>query len=113
VTSKKLKEGNMAKYLYVYYGGMMAETPAQQKKSMDMWMAWFGKLGKSVVDAGAPTKPGKTVGKAGVRATGAANPVTGYSIVQAASLDAATEMAKGCSSIPEGGKIAVYELLPM
>jgi hypothetical protein len=102
----------VANYLFVYYGGMVAATPAEQKKSMDAWMAWFGKMGKAVVDIGAPTKPGKTVGRAGARATGA-NPVTGYSIIKADSLDAAVDMAKGSPGIKEGGKIAVYEILPM
>ena len=102
----------MPKYLFAYYGGMMAETPAAQKKSMDAWMGWFGKLGKAVVDVGAPTKPGKTVSTAGARATGA-NAVTGYSIIKANSMGAAVNIAKGCPSIPEGGKVAVYEILPM
>ena len=102
----------MAKYLYVYYGGAMAATPAAQKKSMDAWMGWFGKLGKAIVDAGAPTRPGKSVSKTGVRAIGA-NPITGYSIVTADSMEAAATMAKGSPSLPEGGKVAVYELLPM
>ncbi len=102
----------MANYLFVYYGGMMATTPAEQKKSMDAWMGWFGKLGKAVIDAGAPTKPGKIVSKSGAKAV-SANPVTGYSIIKADNLDAAVVMAKGCPSIPDGGQVAVYELLPM
>ena len=102
----------MANFLYVYYGGMMAATPAEQKKSKDVWTAWFGKLGKGLVDAGGPTMPGKLVGKSGVKAVGA-DPVTGYSVVKADSLDAAVAMAKGCPSIPEGGRVAVYELMPM
>ena len=102
----------MPKYLFVYYGGMMADTAAEQKKSMDAWMGWFGKLGKAVVDAGAPTKPGKTVSKGGARATGS-NGVTGYSIVKANNMGGAVKMAKGCPSIPDGGKVAVYEMLPM
>ena len=102
----------MANYLFVYYGGMMAATPAEQKKSMEVWMAWFGKLGKAVVDGGAPTKPGKIVSKGSAKSIGA-NPVTGYSIIKADNLDAAVLMAKGCPSIPDGGQVAVYELLPM
>ena len=102
----------MAKFLFVYYGGMMAATPAEQKKSMDAWRGWFGKLGNAVVDAGAPTKPVKTVGKSGIKAIGA-NPVTGYSVIKADDLDAAVDMAKSCPGIPDGGQVAVYELLPM
>ena len=102
----------MANYLFVYYGGMMAATPAQQKNSMEVWMGWFGKLGKAVVDAGGPTKPGKSISKTGTRSIGA-RPVTGYSIVKADNMAAAETVAKGCPNISEGGKVAVYELLPM
>jgi hypothetical protein len=92
--------------------GMMATTPAEQKKSMDAWMGWFGKLGKAVVDGGAPTKPGEIDSKSGAKAI-SANPVTGYSIIKADNLDAAVVMARGCPSIADGGQVAVYELLPM
>ena len=107
----------MAKYLFVYYGGMAEggapqATPEQQKKEMDIWTAWFEKLGKAVVEMGAPTKPGKTVSKAGARATGA-NAVAGYSIIKANNLGVAVNMAKSHPSISKGMKIAVYELMPM
>ena len=102
----------MANYLFVYYGGMMASTPAEQKKSMEAWMGWFGKLGKAVVEMGAPTMPGKIVRSSGVRAIGK-EPITGYSIIKADDLNAAVEMAKGCPSIPEGGSVAIYETLAM
>jgi hypothetical protein len=102
----------MANFLFVYYGGMMAATPAEQKKVMKAWMGWFGKLGKAVVDGGAPTKPGKRVGKDSVKAIGT-NPVTGYSIIKADNLDAALVLAKGCPIFQGGGQVAVYELLPM
>jgi hypothetical protein len=38
----------MAKFLVAFYGGKMAATPAEQKKSMDDWTKWFIGLGKSV-----------------------------------------------------------------
>ncbi len=102
----------MGNYIFVYYGGMTATTPAEQGKSMEEWMGWFGKLGKAVVDTGAPTKPGKIVNKSGAEAI-SANPVTGYSIIEADNQDAAVVMARGCPSIPDDGQVAVYELLPM
>ena len=82
----------MGKYLFVYYGAW-ATTPAAQKKSMDAWTAWYGKLGKAVVEKGAPTMPGKIVRKSGIRAIGA-NPITGYSVFQADNLDAAVAMGR-------------------
>lgn len=103
----------MPNYLFVYYGGMgEATTPAQQRKEMAIWMKWFEKLGRAVVEMGAPTQPGKTIGKAGARATGA-NAVAGYSIIKANSLGAAVNLAKGHPNVSKGLKIAVHELAAM
>jgi hypothetical protein len=102
----------MTKYLFVYYGGMSGSTPSEQEKSMKAWTAWFTSMGKAVVDMGAPTAPGKKVSKTGVRAVGA-NPVTGYSVIQATDMDAAVKMAKACPTMKEDASIAIYEVLPM
>jgi hypothetical protein len=102
----------MKKYLFVYYGGMSGGTPAEQEKSMKAWTDWFGRMGKAVVDMGAPTAPAKKVSKTGVRAIGA-NPLTGYTVIQAATVGRAVTLAKDCPIIGEGGSIAVYEALPM
>ena len=83
----------MEKYLFVYYGGEMASTPAAQKKSMDAWMNWFQKQGQAVVDAGNPTMPGKLVSGSGVKAI-RGKLVTGYSVFQAKDMDAAVAAAK-------------------
>ena len=105
----------MPNYLFVYYGGMGGSkppTPAQQKKSMDIWTKWFDKLGRAVVEMGAPAKPGKTVSKAGARATGA-NAVAGYSVIKANNLGAAVNLAKSHPDVDRGMKISVYELTQM
>ena len=44
----------MAKFVLVYTGGKMAETPEAQQASMEAWGAWFGSLGNAVADMGAP-----------------------------------------------------------
>jgi hypothetical protein len=102
----------MANYLLVYYGGAMETDPKKAKATMDAWMKWFGSLGKSLVDGGAPTKPGKLIGADGVKSVGA-TPVTGYTIVKADDLDKAVAIAKGSPQIAAGGQIGVYETMPM
>jgi hypothetical protein len=100
----------MGNYLFVYYGGAMAVTPAEQKKSMDAWMNWFKKQGQAVIDAGNPTMPGKLVSKSGVKdITG--EKVTGYSIFKADNIDAATAIAKTSPQM-DGGEIAMYQVMP-
>ena len=105
----------MAKDLLVFYGGGMPETPAAQARVLKQWETWYSKLGPAVVDAGNPfsgavnkVKPDGTVAKGpiGQRATG-------YSILEAGSLDKATKMAKGCPILKSDGQIAVYETFSM
>ena len=99
------------KFLFVYYGGAMATTPAAQKKSNDMWMAWFKQQGKAIADIGAAVKPGKMVGKKAKAITG--KMVTGYTVVMADNLEAAVAIAKTSPNVMEGGQIGVYEIMPM
>jgi len=96
----------MAKYVLVYQGGAMAETEEAQQAAMAKWGAWFGSLGASVVDGGAPFGPSAAVG-GGATTTA----LTGYSILEAADLDSAVKLASGCPVVDEGGKVDVYEAI--
>ncbi len=42
------------KYVLVFYGGGMPDTPAAQARVLKQWSRWYENLGKSVVDAGLP-----------------------------------------------------------
>ncbi len=104
----------MDKFLLVYYGGKMSATPEEGQKSMEVWMKWFKDLGKAVVDMGAPTMPGKVVGKRSTKAGFVGEqPVTGYTVLQATNLDEAVKLAKTCPQIEDGGQIAVYTIMSM
>ena len=100
----------MPDYLLIYHGGRgMTPSRAEQEKTMEVWMEWFKRLGKAVVEIGAPTGPAKTVTKAGARGkprSGAA----GYSVIRANSLSAAANLAKSHPDVQRGMKIEVYEL---
>ncbi len=92
------------KYVFLYTGGEQPRSEAEGKAMMDDWMAWFGKVGPSVVDGGAPLAPGgKLLGEA--RASGA----SGYSIVNADSFDGAVKLTEGHPHLARGGGIEVME----
>ena len=99
------------KYLLVYYGGGMPETPAAQARVMKQWTSWFSKLGPAIVDPRNPFSGAVNKVKSdGTTAKGAVGQrASGYSILEAPSLDAATKMAKSCPVIKSGAQIAVYE----
>ena len=104
----------MGRYVYAYHGGKMAETPEEQQAEMAKWGAWFGALGEAIVDGGAPIATARTVASDGaVTDGGGANPVTGYSVVTAASLDEALAMAKDCPILAGGGSVEVCETIEM
>jgi hypothetical protein len=72
----------MAKFLYLYSGGEMAETPEAQEEATKEWTAWFSSLGDSVADIGNPFGAGTTV-KNGGASGGGASKLGGYSIINA------------------------------
>ena len=101
----------MAKYVLLYSGGAMGATPAAQKAQLEAWGAWFGTLGKAVVDAGNPfsDKVKSVSSDARVKDGPIGQRATGYSIVEAPSIDTAADLAKGCPVLTSGGQITVYE----
>jgi hypothetical protein len=100
----------MAKYLLSYHGGGMPETEEEGARVMAAWESWMGGLGNAMVDGGNPTGQSATVGSDGSTSPGGgANPVTGYSIIEADSLDAAVELVKGCPILQSGGSVEVGE----
>jgi hypothetical protein len=102
----------MADYVLIYNGGSgMAASPEESAKILEAWGVWYGGLGAAVKDGGNPFSPNaKMVSADGsVTAVPADMLMSGYSILTADSLDAATTMAKGCPVLAGGGKIAVFE----
>lgn len=99
----------MAKYVFVYRGGSMAETEAAQQEVMAAWGAWYAELGSAVVDGGNPFGPAKAVASDGTVTDGGPSGLTGYTIVEAADLAAAAAMAKGSPVLASGGAVEVYE----
>jgi hypothetical protein len=96
----------MAKYLFSYHGGRMADTEEAQQAAMAAWGAWFGELGSAVVDPGNPIARSRTVGEGN-----GANPVTGYSLVEADSLDDAAAKAQSCPVLANGGSVEIGEAI--
>ena len=102
----------MPKFVFAYHGGKAPENPEEGEKVMAAWGAWFETLGPAVVDGGGPIGACKTVSAGGVVDGGGANPLSGYSVISADSLDAAVEMAKGCP-ILDAGSVEVAEAMDM
>ncbi|MGI9288606.1 MAG: hypothetical protein ACR2P1_24685 [Pseudomonadales bacterium] len=104
----------MAKYLFVYHGGSMPETEAEQAAAMDAWGQWFGSMGSAVIDGGNPVGLSSTVQSDGsVVSDGGANPASGYSLIEASDVEDAIAKAKGCPTLSSGGSVELAEAIDM
>ncbi len=102
----------MGDYVLLYSGGSMPETDEERAKVMDAWTSWFEGLGAAIKDGGNPfSGQSKTVATDGsVSQTGGALAgASGYSILQADSVDSAVALAKDCPVLEGNGTITVYE----
>ena len=104
----------MAKYLFVYHGGSHPETEEEAAKVMDDWGNWLGSMGAAVLDGGNPAGKSTTINPDGsVTDDGGANPVSGYSLIEASDRDDAIAKAKGCPVLTAGGSVELAEAIDM
>lgn len=104
----------MAKYIFVYHGGKMPETEADKARVMDAWGSWLGSMGESLVDGGHPLGMSTTVLAGGrVQDNGGSNPVSGYSLIEAADTDSAVAYARKCPILDEDGSVEIAECFDM
>ncbi len=93
----------MPKYLFTYHGPGMPDGADEQAAEMAAWGEWMGTHASAFLDMGAPVGSSKTVGADGITDGGGTNPATGYSLVEAADIEAPTTIAKGCPVLSRGG----------
>ena len=105
----------MAKYLFVFHGGgSMPKTDAEKAQVMDAWGKWMGGIGSALVDGGHPVGKSSTVHSDGsVTDDGGANPVSGYTLVEAPTLKDALAYAKACPILANNGSVEVAEAIDM
>lgn len=92
----------------------MAASPEEQEEIMADWGAWYEKMGSSVVDGGAPFADSKHLTGDGINDGPLGdNPATGYTVIEADSLDAAAVACQDHPHITHGGQVQVYTCIDM
>lgn len=104
----------MPQFIFAYHGGKAPESAEESSAVMQAWKGWMGSMGTALVVPGNPAGLSKTVSIAGIADDGGANPISGYSVVEATDHEAACAMAKGCPMVMSGhGSVEVAELVSM
>ena len=103
----------MPQYFISYHGGRAPESPEQGAKQMAEWKAWLDNLGDAVINPGTPLMNGATVTSANVSTDGAPFSMAGFSVIEAADMDAILEIAKACPMLAIDGTLGVAEMKQM
>jgi hypothetical protein len=105
----------MSEFLYLYRGGSAPTSPEQMQQTLEKWVAWFKDLGAK----GNLKEPGHPLVQSGKVVSGQQKTVTdgpfaeakdvvgGYSVIEAADVNQAAELAKGCPILEAGGGVEV------
>ncbi len=103
----------MSNYIIAYHGGNKPQNPEEGAKHMAKWKAWVDGLGAAAVNPGTPLGKSRIVSATGVSDDGGSNAMSGFSIVEAESMDAALGIAKECPFLETGGTLEVAEIMKM
>ncbi len=104
----------MTNYIYAFHGGNKPATPEEGAAVMAKWGAWMEGLGSAIVNPGAPVGQSITVSAPGVVVeNGGANPLSGFTIIQANSMEEAVKLADNCPIFDGSGSIEIAEFIDM
>lgn len=110
-----IKKGrnDMPQYVITYLGGNQPTSPEEGKKNMAKYMEWIASLGENAVSPMNPFKNTNTVNSDGSVKTGSSTKMSGYTVINAASMAEAMQMVKDCPFLEVGGTLEVSELIQM
>lgn len=113
----------MKDFLFVFrtdYSATPGRSPEEMQAMMKLWMDWMGGIaaqnkltdqGNRLVPTGKVVKPGNVIADGPY--TEIKESIGGYSIIKAASVEEAAELAKGCPILAVGGNVEVREIIAM
>ena len=103
----------MAQYIIAYLGGNQPSTPEEGKQHFAKYKDWLSSLGDSVVSPANPFKHTCTIRPDGSVSDGSTTSMSGYTIIEADSIEHARNLAKACPFLDLGGSLEVSELMQM
>jgi hypothetical protein len=106
-------EFTMSNYIIAYRGGSKPATPEEGAAQMQKWKAWVADLGASAVNPGTPLSGTRIVSSTSVSEEMDQSVLSGFSVVEAASMDDALVMAQKCPFLDTGGTLQVSEMMQM
>ena len=101
----------MAQYIITYLGGDQPSSPEEGMQHFAKYKEWLSSLGETAISPANPFKNTSTINPDGTVTTGSATSMSGYTIIEAGSMEAALASAKACPFLDIGGSLEVSELM--
>ncbi len=103
----------MSQYMITYLGGDQPSSPEAGKAHFAKYQSWLASLGDAVVSPMNPFKETSTVGPDGSVTSGSSTKMSGYTVIEASSIESAVEITQACPFLDIGGTLEVSELMQM
>ncbi|SFC58759.1 YciI family protein [Pseudoalteromonas denitrificans] len=103
----------MAQYIIIYLGGDQPESAEAGKKHFAQYQQWLLSLGDSVISPMNPIKNTQTVNPDTSISSQSKTLMSGYTIIEAESMDVALSIAKFCPFLKLNGSLEVSQLIEM
>ncbi len=103
----------MTHYIITYLGGDQPSSPEEGQKHFAKYQQWLASLGDSVVSPMNPIKDTNTINPDGSVTPESSTSMSGYTIIQAESMEAALSVAKACPFLDLNGSLEISELIKM
>ncbi len=103
----------MTQFVIVYLGGNQPSSPEEGKKHFAKYMEWMTSLGDSVISPMNPLKDTSVIAPDGTVTEGSTTAMSGFTIIEADSMESALSVVKKCPFLEIGGTLEVSELMQM
>ena len=109
----------MPDYLFLFKGGLPSEaslSPEEMQQHMQKWFTWIASLrDKGIYKGGEPLEKDGLIVTSDKTVTDGPFPeskemIGGYVMIESDSVEAASELAKGCPVLELGGKVEVRQV---
>jgi hypothetical protein len=103
----------MPQFIIAYLGGDKPSSPEEGKKHFSKYMDWLSSLGESAISPANPLTNTHTIAPDGTVTDGSTTGMSGFTTIEAESMEAALRVARGCPFLDAGGSLEVSEVIPM
>ena len=103
----------MAAYILVYLRGTQPTDEETGKQHFEKYRAWLSSLGDAMVSPANPLKDTNVITPDGTVTPGSTTEMSGFTVIQADTMQIAIELSRTCPFLEIGGTLEVSEMMRM